>query len=298
MSPARQLVIVTGLSGSGKSTALHTFEDLGYYCVDNLPIGLLTALGQQLAENGGGDGNYHRAAVGVDVRNMSDLVHFPQILDELHRAGIETQVLFLTTETGTLIKRFNESRRPHPLARVELTVADAIALEQERLTPLSEGATRLIDTTHSTIYELRELIRTLEGRNAATLTLTFQSFGFKYGAPMDADLLFDMRCLPNPNWQSELRDLTGLAPPVQEFLRHHPIVEEMYQSTRNYLDQWVPRYAEGSRSYLNIAIGCTGGRHRSVYMTERLAASFKDSSYPVIVRHRQLAGTGDAIPGV
>ncbi len=296
-SGRRELVVVTGLSGSGKSTALHTFEDLGYYCVDNLPIGLLVALGQQLAD-APDDGQYQRAAVGVDVRNISDLTQFPRLIKQLPANGIDARVLFLTADTGTLIKRFNESRRPHPLGSEDRTIADAIALEQERLTPLAEVATRLIDTTHSTIYELREQIRTLDDRDTATLTLVLQSFGFKYGAPMDADLVFDMRCLPNPNWHAELRDLTGLEPRIADFLQSHTVVEEMFESTRAYLSRWIPRYAEGSRSYLSIAIGCTGGRHRSVYMTQRLASSFRETPYPVIVRHRQLAESKANPPGV
>ena len=287
----RHLIIVSGLSGSGKSTALATLEDLGYYCVDNLPIALLPAFGEQLLDSGAS--SYQQAAVGIDARNMSGLEGFAALLDNLRSQGIHCQVLFFTAERQTIARRFNETRRKHPLAGA-ITLADAIALEQERLSPLADQATRMVDTTQLTIYELRDLIRNLLGEPPRGLTLVFLSFGFKYGAPMDADLVFDMRCLPNPHWRADLRDYTGLQQPVIDFLTGDPQVERMFTSVHDFLAEWLDDYAAGSRGYLMVGIGCTGGRHRSVYMAQRLAHAFRDSGQATLVRHRQLAGAGDS----
>lgn len=289
MNEDTRLIIVSGLSGSGKTVALHTLEDSGCYCIDNLPVTMLSAFGAHVTSLGpGAIGHY---AVGVDARNrMDDLDAFPEILAELERVtGIRPEILFLTADDDTLIKRFSETRRRHPLSTGEIPLADAIARERALLVPIQSRADLVIDTTATTLHQLRELVRERLARNARQLSLLFQSFGFKHGVPSDADFVFDARVLPNPHWEPDLRVLTGQDPAVRDYLSAHPDVETMYTDIRGFLARWIPSFKRDNRSYLTVAIGCTGGQHRSVYLCDRLAASFDDGTQDVSVRHRELS---------
>ncbi|WJW74863.1 RNase adapter RapZ [Thiohalobacter sp. IOR34] len=284
-----QLVIVSGLSGSGKSVALHTLEDLGYYCVDNLPLGLLEPLARQLTS--ALHPSQQRAAVGIDARNHpEDLQRFHDILQQLAEQDITINIIFLQADDATLLKRFSETRRRHPLSSDETSLADAIHRERDLLEPISASAALHIDTTHTNIHQLRDLIQErVAGESAAKLSLLFKSFGFKHGVPVDADFVFDLRCLPNPHWQNNLRPLTGRDPAVAEFLAGQPGVERMFEQISRFLDEWIPQFEKEKRRYLTVALGCTGGQHRSVYLAERLGKHFS-SRYPsVLVRHRELS---------
>jgi len=283
-----RLVIVSGLSGSGKSVALHTLEDLGYYCIDNMPAGLLNALATELK---GADKPLARAAIGIDARNLPQaLEHVIDTLGDLKAQQIDSEVLFLTCETSTLIKRFSETRRRHPLSDDGLSLAEAIKREKQLLEPIFQSADLFIDTSQTTLHQLRDLVRQRVARHDGhSLSLLFQSFGFKHGVPVDADFIFDTRCLPNPHWRPELRRLTGLDQAVIEFLRHESQVEDMFTDLCTYLDRWIPAFAADNRSYLTVALGCTGGQHRSVYLTERLAHHFINRYTDVVTRHRELS---------
>lgn len=285
----KRLVIVTGLSGSGKSIALHTLEDINYYCIDNLPVGMLQGIGEQLT---GLWGNlHHKVAVGIDARNNpEDLKHFPKMIDSIRRHGTDIDMIYLQAETPTLLKRFSETRRRHPLTNESVSLADAIELEKQLLGPLGDQTDLFIDTTHTTIYELRELVRQrVLHEEARTLSILFQSFGFKHGVPGDTDYLFDVRCLPNPHWQSDLRPLTGRDPAVADYLEQHQLVHDMHGHISQFLAHWIPVFERENRSYLNISIGCTGGQHRSVYLAEVLAEDFRQTRPEVLVRHRELS---------
>lgn len=283
-----KLVIVSGLSGSGKSVALHTLEDLGYYCIDNLPAGLLNALATELNNSGS---PIAEAAIGIDARNLPQaLNHVTDTLSDLKTRQIDSEILFLTCETGTLIKRFSETRRRHPLSDNGLSLADAIEHEKQLLEPISQSADLFIDTSQTTLHQLRDLIRQrVVRRDNHSLSLLFQSFGFKHGIPIDADFVFDARCLPNPHWQPELRRLTGREQAVIDYLEGESQVEEMYTALCAYFEQWIPSFEADNRSYLTIAVGCTGGQHRSVYLTERLARHFAQRYPNVATRHRELS---------
>ncbi|MFA7388130.1 MAG: RNase adapter RapZ [Thiohalobacteraceae bacterium] len=283
-----KLLIVSGLSGSGKSVALHTLEDLDYYCIDNLPVGLLEPFAQQLQDNPPvGQDN---AAVGIDARNQSeDLQRFPQILTALRERGIQCEILYLQADDETLLKRFSETRRKHPLSKGNLSLADAIRQERSLLEPIAGNAALHIDTTHTNVHQLRDLIQERVGaKTNGTLSLLFKSFGFKHGVPKDADFVFDLRCLPNPHWDARLRPLTGRDNDVVEYLSAQPLVDEMYEVIRGFLETWIPRFECENRSYLTVALGCTGGQHRSVYLAERLGRHFATRYPSVLVRHREL----------
>ena len=282
-----KLVIVSGLSGSGKSVALHTLEDLGYYCIDNLPTGLLNALAQELKL---APHPIENAAAGIDARNLPQgLQHFNQILDQLQTQEIESEVLFLTCETDTLLKRFSETRRRHPLSNRHLSLSEAIDFERELLEPIAERADLLIDTSNSTVHQLRDMVYQRIGylRNTR-LSLLFESFGYKSGVPTDADFVFDARCLPNPHWQSGLRPLTGRDKEVIAYLDGEPEVARMCSELCSFLDNWIPAFEADKRNYLTVAIGCTGGQHRSVYLVEHLQRYFKERYPDVAKRHREL----------
>jgi len=280
-------LIVSGLSGSGKSVALQALEDMGYYCIDNLPAALLPHVAREMIEaDASGTRN---AAVGIDARNRSFLDALPEALTELDTLGIDHRIIFLEAEESMLVKRFKETRRRHPLTDRDTPLLEGIRLEMRLLEPLSSRAVVRFDTTHTTPHELRDLIYgyAQAGESGAT-TLLFESFGFKHGAPLDADYVFDVRCLPNPYWQHDLRPLTGRDGPVIEFLQRHDQVRRMRDQLCAFLEQWLPEFARERRSYLTVAIGCTGGQHRAVYLTEQLAAHFADRGYRTQVRHREL----------
>ncbi|MDV3237741.1 MAG: RNase adapter RapZ [Gammaproteobacteria bacterium] len=284
-----RLVIVSGLSGSGKSVALHTLEDLDYYCIDNLPIGLLEPFAGQLLDNP--SLRQENAAVGIDARNQSnELQHFPQIVRRLRDRGVRCEILYLQADDETLLKRFSETRRKHPLTRPDVPLADAIRRERSLLEPISANASLHIDTTHTNIHQLRDLVQErVAGKTDGTLSLLFKSFGFKHGVPEDADFVFDVRCLPNPHWEAHLRPQTGLDREVVEYLDAQPMVDEMFDAIRDFLDTWIPRFESENRSYLTVALGCTGGQHRSVYLARRLGEHFRQRYPSVLVRHRELS---------
>jgi UPF0042 nucleotide-binding protein len=276
-----QLILVTGLSGSGKSVALNVLEDNGYYYVDNLPARLLPALADHLAEAG-----HSRVALSVDVRDAAGLAEVPRQCEALRARGVDLRVLFLEAKTDTLIQRFSETRRRHPLADGKLTLAECIERERNLLAGIAEIAHRL-DTSGLAPGALRDWVKALAGLPRTGTTLVFQSFGYKNGLPLDADLVFDARCLPNPNYDPRLQPLTGRDEPVAAFLRAEPDVHRMLEDVARFVCEWLPCFARDNRSYLTVAIGCTGGRHRSVYLAEALAARFRPEA-PVLVRHREL----------
>ncbi len=282
-----QLIIISGRSGSGKSTALHQLEDEGFYCIDNLPISLLPALVQETGRASFGD--YPGTAVCIDARNnWKDLENFSAIADSLP-ASMATRILFLDAQDAVLIKRFSETRRRHPLTSGTLSLAEAIVKESQLLEALSSSAALILDTSQMTIYELRDAIKQrLLGSSRGSMSLLFQSFGFKRGVPADADLVFDVRMLPNPHWERELRPKTGLDPEVREFLEARPMTNELYADIHAYLERWLPRYRDSNRSYMSVALGCTGGQHRSVYLADRLYRAYREQFPDIHLRHREL----------
>lgn len=278
-----QLVLITGLSGSGKSVALNALEDAGYYCVDNLPVSLLPELVAVLSRAG-----YSSVALSIDVRSGEGLGRLPQQLTELRGAGTDVKVLFLEAKDDTLIQRFSETRRRHPLADGQRTLPESIARERELLEQI-EDVSHHIDTSELSPNALRNWVREFIEVPTAGLTLLFESFAYKYGVPLDTDMVFDVRCLPNPHYDPKLRPFTGRDEPVVEFCRNDPAVRKMLEDIRRFVDEWLPCFDRNSRSYLTVGIGCTGGRHRSVYLAEELAAYFRTRHGRVLVRHRELS---------
>jgi RNase adapter protein RapZ len=282
-----RLIILSGLSGSGKSVALRTLEDLDYYCVDNLPSALLAAFVRAVSEDS--DGLRPRLAVGVDVRNRADdLNRLPKVLSELAELGIEYELVFLDTRDDTLIKRYSETRRRHPLSLAGLGLADAIALERKLMRQIATIADRVIDTSELNVHQLRRQVIAELGMSAGSLTLLFESFAFKKGVPPVADFVFDARCLPNPHWDARLRPLTGRDTPVREWLEQQPDAVLFMDHLRDFLDTWLIRFQNEGRGYVSICIGCTGGRHRSVHLVERLTEHFRQSYQQVLSYHREL----------
>ena len=279
------LVVVSGRSGSGKSTALNVLEDMGYYCIDNLPVTLLAPLIERLSAHA----EIERAAVSIDARNIADdLKLFPQVINSFDADTVESTIIFLDASSPALVKRFSETRRKHPLSDLQRDLREALELESTLLDPISDLAALTIDTTNLTIHELRDEVRTRVARETHEFALLFVSFAYKRGVPVDADLVFDVRCLPNPHWEPELRALTGLDEPVQKFLDAQPEFIEMYEDIAKYLVTWLPRFRSNNRSYLTVAIGCTGGQHRSVYMSRKLFTRFEADYANVQARHREL----------
>ena len=282
-----RLVIITGLSGSGKSVALNTLEDLGYYAIDNLPVFLLQELARGLLQEP--LPALERTAVGIDVRNASgNLNELPGVVKELRENGMDCQVLFLDARDETLIKRFSETRRKHPLADREHSLEEAMRLERKLLEPVLSGADLHIDTTRTNIHQLRDQVRARVEQSGDGMSILLMSFGFKHGLPPDVDFVFDVRCLPNPHWQIDLRPLTGRDEPVARFLESSPGVNDMLRDLSGFLDRWIPAFEADARSYLTIGIGCTGGQHRSVYITEQLGKYLSEQGRAMLVRHREL----------
>lgn len=279
-----KLVIVSGRSGSGKSVALRVLEDLGYYCVDNLPLPLIGSLLEQLK------GCNDLVAISVDVRNLpeQDKVLVKQLASL--PTGTELTSFFLNSSDKVLLKRYSETRRLHPLSKSRVSLQEAIKLEGKLLEPLSQQMDHYIDTSNLNIYELSDQVRQiLLGSVDKELVINFESFGFKHGMPTEADFMFDVRFLPNPHWEPELRPLTGLDEPVAEFLNRQPLVNKFIWQIENLLETWLPHLERNNRSYLTIAIGCTGGQHRSVYVAEQLAKRFSNGKHQVNARHRELS---------
>lgn len=280
-----QLIIVSGLSGSGKTVALRTLEDLGFYCIDNLPAGLMQAFATQAL---GADEN-QRVAVGVDARNrLDDIDRLPEIIDQVRGTGVHVETFFLHADTDELLKRFSETRRKHPLTQTGITLSEAIEQERKLLEPIAEQADLLIDTTDTNVHQLRQQIWTRVAPEPGSVSLLLESFAYKHGVPGDVDFCFDMRCLPNPHWETELKELTGRDTAVQDYLAAQPMVKETLDDLVRLLEAWLPRFAEQNRSYITVGIGCTGGRHRSVYVVEQLADHFRTSRRNVMLRHREL----------
>ncbi len=283
-----QLVIVSGLSGSGKSVALDTLEDFGAHCVDNMPPTLLLEHAKLLMQP---DSRYPRqAAIGIDARTLpKDLAGFPSILEQLRELSCEVTVMFLDSDEDTLIRRFSDTRRRHPLADRAPTLREAVRQERDCLATIANLADLRLDTSRTNVHELRTLLHQRLGLDRAPLSVLLQSFAYRRGVPSDSDFVFDSRCLPNPHWVDELRSLNGTDPAVRDYLSKQPQAAAMLEDLKKFLDQWIPSFVEASRHYLNISIGCTGGQHRSVYLVERLAEMLSDSdALQVTVLHRDM----------
>lgn len=278
-----QLFLISGLSGSGKSVALKALEDSGFYCVDNLPAELLTGLIDHLLPAG-----YSNIAVSIDVRSANSVQRLPELILQLMQKDLAVHLLFLDAQSDTLVKRFSETRRLHPLNDGIRTLPECVSYERELLAEISNIGHH-IDTTELNANALRAWIKQFIKVDRTRLTLLFQSFGFKHGIPLDADLVFDVRCLPNPYYNPVLRPLTGCDAAVIEFLESTPSAQDMFDDIRNFVERWLPCFVADNRSYLTVAIGCTGGQHRSVYFAEKLARHFEQQQQ-VLVRHRELAG--------
>lgn len=283
-----KLVIITGRSGAGKSTALHVLEDLGYYAIDNIPVEMIPDLtAKALASN---DAVYNQLAIIVDARNSAhSLSQFPDVIEQLKKQKIEFDIVYLDAEDSVLLHRFSETRRKHPLSDYQRALTEAIAQERTLLEPILHLSDLKIDTSQLTHHQLRDLVSTrLASRKDAHLALLFESFAFKKGIPGDADMVFDVRCLPNPHWEPSLQVLTGRDQGVIEFLQGEPDVAEMLNDIQSFLNKWLPKFIDTNRSYITVAIGCTGGQHRSVYFCEQLATQFRNTLPNVLVRHREL----------
>jgi len=282
------LIVVSGLSGSGKSVVLRTLEDLDYYCVDNLPAELLP---QFVSSVSSGAVRRPRLAVGIDVRNRAqDLGHLPKSLAEVGELGVDYTLVFLDTREEVLIKRYSETRRRHPLSHGGLPLADAIALERSLVKPLAAIADRIIDSSDLNVHQLRRLVTTeLALGIEPGLSLLFESFAYRRGVPADADFVFDARCLPNPHWEPRLRPLSGRDAAVREHLDNNRLMQDFMRSVSGFLTQWLPCFEADTRSYVTVAIGCTGGRHRSVYLAEKLAEHAREQGHTQVVTfHREL----------
>jgi UPF0042 nucleotide-binding protein len=283
-----RLIIVSGLSGSGKSVALHLLEDIDFYCVDNIPAALLKPFISHTIR--GTDDVYPRTAVGLDARNRAkEIETVPVLVAELRRSGINCEVLYLHASDEVLLKRYAETRRKHPLVSGEVSLREAIASERRLLEPITSAADLVIDTSNMGVHALRERIRErIDRRREGRLALMFESFGYKHGIPGDADFVFDVRSLPNPYWEHSLRSLTGRDPEVIAYLAGHPSVGRLIAALVAFLTERIAEFAQANRSYLTIAVGCTGGQHRSVYIAERLAEHFRQCYPEVMTRHDSL----------
>ncbi len=289
-----QLIILSGLSGAGKSVALHMLEDLGYYCIDNMPAALLKPFIAHTVRSS--DKIYARTAISLDARNSeAEIASVPTLVDELRRSGIGCEVLFLIAAEDALLRRFAETRRVHPLSRQGDTLREAIASERSLLEPIADCADQVLDTSQLGVHQLRELIQQrIDPRSADWVSLQLESFGFKHGIPGDADFVFDARSLPNPYWESALRPLTGRDAAVARFLDGQPAVREFIDDVAKFMTARVPAYRSSARRYLTVAVGCTGGRHRSVYIVEQLAQILARTVPEVRVRHAGLTPAGAA----
>lgn len=283
-----RLLIISGTSGAGKSVVLHALEDIGCYCIDNLPMALIPAFAEEMASARFHE--YDTVAVGIDARNLNnDFAAFPALLQQLKSTGLDCEVIFIDANDDSLIKRFSETRRPHPLSDNEVPLEEAILQERLRLQPIASRADMQLDSTRTNVHQLRDLVQARIGRHGSPeMSVLFESFGFKHGIPVEADFVFDVRCLPNPHWEPHLRALTGKDFDVAHFLENHFEVNRMFDEIRCFLESWLPQFAADKRSYMTIAIGCTGGLHRSVYFVERLSDYFRSKQQRVLTRHREL----------
>jgi UPF0042 nucleotide-binding protein len=287
-----RLILVSGLSGSGKSVALHMLEDLDYYCVDNIPAALLNAFVSHTLRST--DNQYQRVAVGLDARNTrAEIATVPALIAELRASGIPCEMLFLTASDEALLRRFAETRRKHPLSRSNEGLREAVALERDLLEPVVQAADLIIDTSQTGVHELRDLIRNrVERRRVQRLSILFESFGFKYGIPGDADFVFDARSLPNPYWEPGLRALTGRDASVALYLEGSNGVARLLEDITRFVEARIPEFLATNRRYMTVAIGCTGGQHRSVYLVEKIATDFSLRHSDISVRHSGLPDSG------
>ena len=285
---SRQLTIVTGLSGAGKTVVLNTLEDHSYYTIDNLPISLLDALTEQICDANGKFAE--KIAVGIDARNsLDDLSRLLEMVSALRERELAVELVYIDADDAVLTRRFSETRRKHPLSSDDYSLDDAIKQERRIMSVFVEAVDIRIDTSHMLLHELRDLVRDRIARHkVASLSLQVISFGFKHGVPGDVDFVFDVRCLPNPYWKKHLRSYAGNEAPVVDFLQQQDSVKNMLQDLLVFFQRWIPQFEADNRSYLSIAIGCTGGHHRSVYLAEQLAARLIDDGKQVIIRHRDI----------
>ena len=281
-------VLISGLSGAGKSIAVHALEDMGYYCTDNMPLGLLPQLLQTLRVEEPSRATH--VAVVIDARSTAGgLEKISEMIDSLRTEGVDAQILYLEAEDEVLITRFKETRRRHPLSTNERSLSEAISHERALLSPVRRLATAVLDTSFTHIYQLRDMVSEHVAPNSCQkFSVLLQSFGYKHGIPQDADVVFDARCLPNPYWETELRPLTGKDQAVRQFLDAQPAAVKMLASLKTFLEEWLPAFEVNNRAYLNVAVGCTGGRHRSVYLVEMLSRQLNVIREGIIVRHREL----------
>ena len=284
-----RLVVVSGRSGSGKTSALNVLEDVGFTCIDNLPSSLLPELINQL--NIDRSNSELKLAVGIDARNLiGDLNSIPRTLSLIEKIGVKVDVIFLQAQTSDLLRRYSETRRKHPLSTDSIGLKEAIGLEKTLLAPIAQIADRTLDTSGLSLHQFRDLIKnTVAPNNQETMSILFQSFGFKKGMPNDADFVYDVRCLPNPYWKAELRAKTGNDQGVIQFMESQVEVASMLADIIGYLTRWIPKFEANNRSYLTIAIGCTGGQHRSVYLANRLYEHFSNEYQFVQIIHKELA---------
>lgn len=282
-----KLIIVSGLSGSGKTIALHTLEDAGYFCVDNLPVGLLSDFIHSMKNSK--PSLYDLIAVAVDARcNVQDMAHFESIVREIKALGVVIEILFLTSKIEKLLTRFSETRRKHPLTRKGLPLVEAIHLERSVLKNISSAADITIDTSELNVHELRHIInKRILNETKQGMAILIQSFGFKHGLPSDTDFMFDVRCLPNPHWEGHLRPFTGKDQPVIDYLEGFSVVADMEQSILQFMQNWIPCFEKEGRSYMTVSIGCTGGQHRSVYLAQKITSRLQETRSNVSLRHRE-----------
>ena len=283
-----RLVIISGVSGSGKSVALHVLEDLGFYCIDNIPVPLLRSFVDEIVPRQ--DPTFENVGIGLDARSRpSDLADVPALVQKLRTEGLSCEIIFLQTDTKVLLSRFSETRRKHPLSDSKTSLEEAIAKERELLSPIINSAELVIDTTRMSVYALREQIRErVAPRTPGAVSIMIESFGYKNGLPANADFVFDVRCLPNPYWEPQLRALSGKDAPVRAFLDSAPMVQRMVDDITAFLEEWIPRYQDFQRSYLTVAIGCTGGMHRSVYVAEAVAKRLAAKHQSIRTHHGEV----------
>lgn len=276
-----EVIIISGLSGSGKSIALNALEDDDFYCIDNLPVTLLSNISQHLNHE-----HQDKVAISVDIRSIN-IEKLPHVIKEIESLSIKTRLIYLESSTESIVRRFGETRRRHPLANEKLSLADTIEKERVMLAPLAEIGYK-IDTSNMSVNALKKTLNELIQLKEDHLALQFSSFGYKFGIPLDADFIFDVRCLPNPHYESDLKDLTGIDKPVADFFQNYKEVDKMYQDINHFVSEWLTAFKNDQRHSLHIAIGCTGGKHRSVYIANKLFTHFSNPKSQIIIRHRDI----------
>ena len=276
-----EVIIISGLSGSGKSIALNALEDNDFYCIDNLPVTLLSNISQHLNHE-----HQDKVAISVDIRSIN-IEKLPHVIKEIESLSIKTRLIYLESSTESIVRRFGQTRRRHPLANEKLSLADTIEKERVMLAPLAEIGYK-IDTSNMSVNALKKTLNELIQLKEDHLALQFSSFGYKFGIPLDADFIFDVRCLPNPHYESDLKDLTGIDKPVADFFQNYKEVDKMYQDINHFVSEWLTAFKNDQRHSLHIAIGCTGGKHRSVYIANKLFTHFSNPKSQVIIRHRDI----------